>query len=218
VSALEFRAAGARVEPYAAVPTFALALQIDERTGQRIQSISLQCQIRIEPERRSYDPVEAAQLDELFGAPTRWGDTQKPFLWTHVTTMVPSFTGSTDVDLFLPVSYDLDVAAARYLHALRDGDIPLLLLFSGSVFAPSGTGGISVEQIPWDREARLRLPVRLWRELMDAYYPNSGWLRLSRDVLDELGDFKARNAIPTWDQAVGALLARRTTASGRAES
>lgn len=206
--ALDFAVAGARVEPYAAVPTLALDLRIDESTGQRIQSIALRCQIRIEPEQRRYDVEEAAHLNELFGAPERWHDTQKPFLWTHVSAHVPGFSGSTRVDLFIECSYELEVAGARYLHALRDGEVPLLLLFSGSAFTASVQGGMSVEQIPWDREARFRLPVQLWRKLMDTYYPNSGWLRLGRDTIDELGAFKARNAIPTWEGAIGALLAR----------
>ena len=39
--------------------------------------------------------------------------------------------------------------------------------------------GFTVELVPWHLESRFRLPVSVWRELMDAYFPNSGWLRLS---------------------------------------
>ena len=46
---------------------------------------------------------------------------------------------------------DFEVAAAKYFHALRDGEIPLLLLFSGTVFY-RGDDGMLVDQIPWDRE------------------------------------------------------------------
>lgn len=206
MTALDFRVDRVRIEPFAAVPTLVFDLVIDERTGVRIQSVSLRCQIRIEPARRTYDVRESAQVRELFGEPTRWGDTQQPFLWTHASVMVPGFTGTITVPLFVECSYELEVAGARYLHALRDGAVPLLLLFSGTVFTPSAGGGISVEQIPWDREARFALPVRRWRELMDAYYPGGGWLRLSRETLDELGAFKAGHAIPTWDGAIGALM------------
>lgn len=41
---------------------------------------------------------------------------------------------------------------------------------------------------------------------MDQYFPNSGWLRLSRDTLDALQRFKAARALPTWDQALEQLL------------
>ena len=73
--------------------------------------------------------------------------------------MVVGFAGGTDVELHVPCTYDLDVAAAKYFHALGDGEIPLILLFSGTVFAKGDGGALRVTQIPWDREARLRLPV-----------------------------------------------------------
>ena len=47
---------------------------------------------------------------------------------------VPAFTGSTTATLTIPCTLDLDVAATKYFHGLDDGDIPLLFLFSGSVF------------------------------------------------------------------------------------
>ena len=47
-----------------------------------------------------------------------------------VSLMVPSFTGSCELDLPVPCTYDFEVAASKYLHALGDGEVPLLLLFS----------------------------------------------------------------------------------------
>jgi hypothetical protein len=41
---------------------------------------------------------------------------------------------------------------------------------------------------------------------MDLYFPNSGWLRVSRDTLDRLQQYKASRAVPTWDQAFELLL------------
>jgi hypothetical protein len=43
--------------------------------------------------------------------------------------------------------------------------------------------------------------------MMNAYYPNSAWLCLRRDVFDELHTFKVERGIPTWEQAFEALLA-----------
>ena len=37
---------------------------------------------------RRYEPDEQARLVELFGETPRWGDTLRPFLWTHVGTTV----------------------------------------------------------------------------------------------------------------------------------
>jgi Family of unknown function (DUF6084) len=198
-----FGIVGAHVEPYAAVPTLVFDLTVE---GGDIESIALRCQVRIEPHRRRYTPDEERKLVELFGETPRWGDTLKPFLWTHVATVVPGFRGRTQVELSVPCTYDLDVAAAKYFHALEGSDIPLIFLFSGSVFARADGGALRVTQIPWDREIAYRLPVRLWRELMDAYFPGSGWMRLRHDTLDALLAFKARRALPTWDEVMAALL------------
>jgi hypothetical protein len=206
MSDLVFAILGVRVEPYAATPTLVFRLRVEAPGGETIHTLALRCQIRIEPQRRRYAADEEAALEELFGRTGRWGDTLKPFLWTHVSTMAPGFTGVGEVDLVVPCTYDFEVAAAKYLHALEGGEIPLLFLFSGTVFA-KGEEGMRVTQIPWDREARHRLPVAVWRELMDRYYPNAGWLRLRRDTLDALLSLKARRAVTTFDEVIDALLA-----------
>ncbi len=206
MSELAFAILGARPEPYAAVPTMVFRLRVDASGGETIHTLALRCQIRIEPQRRRYAADEEASLEELFGTAARWGDTLKPFLWTHVSTMAPGFTGKGEVDLAVPCTYDFEVAAAKYLHSLEDGEIPLVFLFSGTVFA-KGEEGLRVTQVPWDREARYRLPVATWRELMDRYYPNAGWLRLRRDTLDALLSLKARRALATFDEVIDALLA-----------
>jgi hypothetical protein len=63
-----------------------------------------------------------------------------------------------------------------------------------------------IEQVPWHAECRYRMPVEKWREMMDAYFPGSGWLRLRRDTIDALAEFRASHALPTWDDAVIAVL------------
>jgi hypothetical protein len=182
-----------------------MRLRVSEATGAEVHALALRCQIRIEPQRRRYRADEEERLYELFGETPRWGDTLRPFLWTHVSATLPGFSGSTEVELPLECSYDFEVTAAKYLHALAAGEIPLILLFSGTVFT-RGSGGFSAEPIGWDQEALYRLPVSVWRELMDQYFPNSGWLRLSRDTLYALQRFRASRALPTWDQALEQLL------------
>ncbi len=198
---LVFHCIDAQPDRYAAVPTLQLKLRISETTGAQVLAIALSCQIRIEPQRRRYSPEEADGLLELFGEPPRWGDTLKPFLWTHASTMVSGFSDATEVDLPVPCTYDFEVAAAKYLHALGEGDVPLVLLFNGTVFSASG-----VEPVPWHKEASFKMPAGVWRQMMDLYFPNSGWVRLRRDTLDDLERFKASRALPTWEQAVEVLL------------
>jgi hypothetical protein len=205
MSDLAFAVLGARAEPYAAVPTLALRLRIEETTGERIHTLALRCQIQIEPRQRHYSGAEEERLLELFGEPPRWGQTLKTILWTHVSTLVPGFTGSTEIDLPVACTYDFEVTAAKYFHGLDDGEIPLLLLFNGTVFA-RGQTGFSVEPVPWAKEAPFRLPVAVWRELMDRYFPDSAWIRLRRESFDALHRFRGERALPTWDDAVEALL------------
>ncbi|HEX3557460.1 MAG TPA: DUF6084 family protein [Thermoanaerobaculia bacterium] len=203
---LKFQVAGARAEPYAAVPTLVFTLRIEEVSSQPIHAIALRCQVQIEPNRRSHSPAEQARLLEMFGVPGRWGETVKPLHWTHVSVMVPSFQGAVTVDLPMTCTYDFEVTAAKYFEALDDGEIPLLFLFSGTVFTPGGTG-FMVQRVPWEKEAPFRLPVRVWRQVMDLYFPHSVWIRLQRESLDALQRFKAERALPTWDDVVAALLA-----------
>ncbi|CAN5857107.1 DUF6084 family protein [soil metagenome] len=205
MSALAFAVTGARPDPSAVAPTLRFGLDIAVAPDQQVQSVLLRCQIRIEPAQRQYSDGEQARLVEVFGAPHRWSETLKPFLLTHVTLPVAGFTGSTEVALPAELSYDLEVGAGKYLHALREGAVPLLFLFSGTVFNRTPEG-MQIEQIPWDREAQYDLPVSTWTAAMDAHYPGTGWLRLQRDTIDALQAYKARHALPTWDAALSHLL------------
>jgi hypothetical protein len=207
VAELTFGCTGASAERYAATPTLSFALTITESSGVRVHAIALRCQIRIEPHRRRYSQTEAARLHDLFGDPSRWADTVKPIQLANVSVMVPEFTAVTEVDLQVPCTYDLEVASARYLRGLDDGTVPLLMLFSGTVFVADGAG-YSVELVPWSAEASYRMPVSIWQDLVDAHFPGSAWLRCGLDTLDALSGFKARHALPTWDATLAELLAR----------
>ncbi|MDQ3760917.1 MAG: DUF6084 family protein [Actinomycetota bacterium] len=202
---LSFTCLDVQPERYAIGPTLLFRLRIDAAPEQRVQAIALRCQIRIEPARRGYGEQEGERLLELFGERGRWGDTLKPFQFANTSTVVASFTGSTEVDVAAPCSYDMEVAAGRYFHALEDGEIPFILLFSGTIFG-DGEKGLWIEQVPWHAECRYRMPVEVWREMMDTQFPGSGWLRLRRDTIDALANFRAARALPSWDDAVMAVL------------
>jgi Family of unknown function (DUF6084) len=204
---LSFTVDSAEAVPYTAAPLLAFKLCIaNSDPAEVIQSVALRCQIQIESTHRKYGVEEQEKLNDLFGAPERWSRTLRAMLWTHANVMVPQFSGSTVVDLPVPCSFDFNVAATKYFAALTAGEIPLNLMFSGTIFYESAGSGLQVEQIPWDREAKYRLPVRIWQKMMDIYYPNSAWLCLRRDVFDKLSKYKMDRGIPTWEQALESLM------------
>jgi hypothetical protein len=202
---LAFAVAGSHVTRGAAVPSIALDLSIDEPTGAPIRAILLQTQIRIAAPLRRYSPEERERLAELFGGPKTWSESLRTFLWTSVSTVVPQFERSTQAELLVPVTYDFDVAATKYLAALDEGTIPVELLFSGTCFYEDGDR-LLVSRISWEKEARYGLPAATWRAAVETVFPNSAWLRLDRGIFDELWRFRTERRLATWDLAVRALL------------
>jgi hypothetical protein len=205
VTSLAFEVLDARAEPHAAVPTIMLRLRMDEADGFSIHALALRAQIRIEPQRRKYSLEEEERLYELFGETPQWGDSLRPFLWTNVSTTLAAFHGTCEFDLAVECTYDFEIAGAKYLHALGEGDIPLILLFSGTAFT-KGEAGFAAEPLSWSAEAQYKLPVSVWRNMMDLYFPNSGWMRVHRDTLSALQRYRAVRGLPTWDQAFSQLL------------
>jgi hypothetical protein len=193
------------IEPYAVVPQLTARLRITESTAASVHALALRAQVRIEPQRRSYTEDEERGLVDLFGARERWHDTLKSFLWMQTSTMVQGFRDETQVDLPLPCTYDFEVTGSKYLHALGAGTVSLAFLFSGTVFT-RGERGFSVHQVPWDREARWQMPVALWRELVQKYYANTGWLRLDGDLIRALAVYKAERGLTSWDETLRRLL------------
>lgn len=192
-------------EPYAVTPALTARVGVAAVGEQPIHAIALRCQVRIDPLRRGYSDTEAEGMVDLFGPRQRWATTQHTFLWQHTTAMVPGFTGTTQTQLPLECTYDFEVASAKYLHALRDGTVPLQFLFSGTVFT-AGTRGFGVQQVPWDREDRYDMPVSTWRDLINQHYPNTGWLRLNRDTIDALAAYRSAHGRLSLDDALGTLL------------
>jgi hypothetical protein len=202
---LAFAVVDLAAEPYALTPILNARISVTASSDEPVHAIALRCQVRIEPLCRGYSDEEAAGLIDLFGPRERWATTQRTFLWQHCAAMVPGFTGATEVGLPLQCTYDFEVAASKYLHALREGALRLQFLFSGTVFM-AGQSGFSVRQVPWDREDRYDLPVTVWRELIGQHYPNSGWVRLSHDTTAALAAYKSAHGLLGFDEAVTALL------------
>jgi hypothetical protein len=208
---LDFQIESAEPTPYAASPQLALKLRISQKAGdaplRTIHSVALRCQVRLEPGRRKYSPAEQDKLFELFGEPKRWGQTVRSTLWVNTAIVVPPFQDDIVVDLPIPCTFDFNIATTKYFHALEDGNVPLCLLFSGTIFYASDDGSLQIAQISWEKEAYFQLPVQTWKKMMAMYYPNSAWLCLRQDAFDQLYRFKSRRALPTWEQAIEALIA-----------
>jgi hypothetical protein len=205
--ALAFAVEGAHAVRYAAVPTLRFTLRV-ESGGAAIRSIMLNVQLRIAANERGYDEAEQERLGELFGTPDRWATTLRGLLWTHTTLVISPFQGETVVDLDVPCTYDFDVTASKYFAALGDGEVPLELLFSGTVFYRDDADRLSVSRISWDREAPYRMPVAVWRQTMDYHFADAAWLRVERETFDRLYAYKARHTLVSWEAALGALLDR----------
>ncbi len=204
---LDFAVERASVAKHAVAPLLLLALRITNKTPETpVRNVLLRCQIRIEPTRRRYETAEQERLSDLFGAPSRWSETLRSLLWTYTDVLVPGFEGEGLVDLPLPCSFDFNIAATKYIHGLAGGEVPLSLLFSGSIFYTDEEGRLQIDQVSWTKEANFRLPVRLWQEMMQHYYPDGMWLCLAHDVFDKLYRFKREQGFATWEQALEALL------------
>ncbi len=204
---LDFAFLEAVADRYAAAPTVVLRMQAAELAGVRVHAVALRCQVRVEPLRRGYTDAEAGKVVDLFGGRARWGTTMQPLQLAFLTQVLPGFDGTCEFDLPLPLSYDVDVAAHKYLAGLEDGDVPLVLLFSGTVFTGS-PGSIVVQPVPWHKEARARLPVSVWREAVDAIFAGQAWLRIGTDTYDRLAAYRSGGGLVSWDEALRQLLGR----------
>jgi Family of unknown function (DUF6084) len=189
------------VLPHSAVPTLRFGLRVE--SDEDVRALSLSVQVRIAATQRTYSDAEEEALREVFGSPEQWGRSLQSLHWTNLTVQVPAFSGSTLVDLLVTCTYDLEVTAAKYLSGLDDGEVPLEFLFGGTLFYGEP---LQVRPISWNAEAQYRLPVSVWREMMDRFFPNSAWLRLDRGTFDRFHAYRARHAHLSWDEALESLL------------
>ncbi len=209
---LSFQIEGVEVVANAATPLLAFKLRVTDANPElAIHTVALRCQIQLEVTRRKYTPADQGRLQDLFGEPSRWSHTLRNLLWTHANLVVPSFTGTTLVDLHVPCTFDFNVAAIKYFDGLADGDVPVCVQFSGTIFYAGSEGGLQIAPISWDKETRFKLPVKIWRDMMDAYYPNSAWLCLQKDAFDRLYQYKVRHGIPTWEEVLETIIPSEET-------
>jgi hypothetical protein len=200
---LDFRVESVAAISYAAAPSLSFKVQVTNTDREEvIHSVALRAQIQIEVTRRHYSSEEQVRLSDLFGEPGRWGQTLKTMLWTHVSVNVPPFQGETSVEIPVPCTFDFNVASTKYFHGLSEGDLPLNFLFSGTAFYRGEQDRLQVAPISWEKEAKFRLPLKIWTQMIDEYYPNTAWLCVRRDAFERLYEYKVRNGIPTWEEVI----------------
>ena len=204
---LNFQVSGLDAAQRGLTPLLHFKIEIVNRTpAEKIQSVMLHAQIQVQSPQRTYTPSEKEKLRELFGRPEDWGRTLRNKLLAHANCIVPGFVERTEAVLVVPCTFDLNVAATKYFYALEEGEVPLLFLFSGTVFYSDQDGRLQIQQISWEKEASWRMPIGAWRELMDRHYPNTAFVWLERGVFDRLYEFKRQQGFATWEQAMERLL------------
>jgi hypothetical protein len=202
----DFQVLGASGRRHAATPALDFDVHVSEPGGRQVYAIALTAQVMIEPARRAYDAETRDKLVELFGPPERWATTTRSLLWHQADALVPAFTGSTTFRLAVPATFDMEVASAKYLYGLPDGEVPLAFNFNGFVHYRGDEGQLQMSLVPWSCSAEFRLPVATWRDLIEHYYPRTGWIALRESTLEALQREKARRALPTLDACVAELL------------
>ncbi len=202
----EFLVTGAGHLAFAAAPTMVFSAAVSDPTGHQIQTLALSTQVMIDPARRGYDAATRVRLAELFGPPASWTPSTQGLVWARVATVVPAFTHATTFALEIPCTYDLEVAAAKYLYALADGDVPLSFHFSGTVFYHGPDGRLQVAPVPWSATARFGMPIAAWRAMIADHYPGGGWIRLTEATLAALQSRRAARGLPSFDACIAEWL------------
>ncbi len=203
----EFEVLGAHAVRFAASPMLSLDLQVSETSGRLVYMMALTIQLMIDPARRRYDDGTREKLVELFGPPERWAVTTRSLVWSKLDVVVPAFTGSTVVAVPIHCSYDQELAATKYLYSLTDDVVPLALHFNGTIYYRGDDGRTQMVLVPWTQSIDFRMPVSVWREMIEHYYPNTGWVALNTATLAALQQAKLDRGLTTLDACVRSLLA-----------
>jgi hypothetical protein len=210
---LDFKVVGVESAVHGIAPLLHFKLEVTNTPEtETIDSVMLQTQIQIQSTQRAYESAEKEKFGELFGTPDRWGQTLRARLWTHANATIRQFTGKTEAILSIPCTFDLNVSATKYFYALEGGEVPLLFLFSGTIFYKGADERLQIQQVSWNKECAYRMPIAVWKEMMDRHYPNTAWLSLERGLFERLYAFRRREGLTDWDQTIERLLTQNDEA------
>ncbi len=201
-----FEVRGARVPRLAAAPTLVFDLDVTDRSERQVFTIALAVKIAIEPARRAYDEETRERLTELLGEPGRVGAPTRTMPWAEVDVLVQPFRGSGSVAVPVPCGYDLEIAATNYFRSVAGGEVPLVFHFNGSVYYAGDDGRMQIVQISWEEQAETRMPIAVWQAMIDAHYPNRGWVPAGAETIERLRRFKLEAGLPSYEAALERLL------------
>jgi hypothetical protein len=203
---VNFQITGVEAAVNGLIPLMQFEVTATNSSPHKILSVLLHAQIQIQSPQRAYNAQEKENLIELFGTPERWGQTLRNRLWTSADTTLGSFTETAAATFSIPCTYDLSFAATKYFHALEGGEVPLLFLFSGTIFYEGTESQLQVQPISWNKESVYKLPLSAWQNLIEQHFPKSAWIYLDRDVFDRLYSSKRQHGDATWEQTIERLL------------
>lgn len=194
---LAFEMIDAVPEPHPATPTLRLRLRV-HADGPAIDAIAMRVRVQIEPWRRRYAQRERPLLAELSAT--------SALQWAQTAVAIAGFEGEAAFEVPLMCTYDLQVAAGKYLTALEDGGVPVRMFFNGTIFR-GAPNGFNVEMLPWDLECAGEIPLSAWQGAMDACFAGQAWLRVDRGTYDALRRYRTAHRNASWDATMNALLA-----------
>lgn len=198
----EFTVSGVEVVPHAAAPTLNFAVTVTDNSGCEIYTIALAAQVQIDGDRRAYDPETRERLHDLFGEPAQIPQTAGPVQIGRVEMLVPSFSGTGHFTLAVPLSGDVELAATRYLASLSGGTVPLSFHFNGSIFYCGAADRLQITLVPWSCDARYRLRVTDWQELIQRRHSAAGFVRVQAETLAALRKRRTERGLPTFDATI----------------
>ncbi len=205
----EFKVVSAEPVARSVEPALSFKGTITDASQRPVYLIALTAIVVVEPGKRSYAPGERERLMELFGGPERWASTTGAFRWAATSAMVHGFTGEGEFELVVPVSYDLEIASAKYFGALDEGGtVPLRFHFNGSILYERGDGRVQTTPVPWDRSERFEMPMEAWTTAHRRAPPLRNWVPLHSETVSRIEDLKAKMGAPTFDDAVTRIIDR----------
>ena len=213
---LDFAVEDVEVERHAVAPLLQFTLRVTNTdAGAPVHNVMLKCQIRIEPTRRHLWPHRSTICSsDLFGTPERWGQTLQSILWTHSNILVPGIRDANAWSSFRFLAASISISLRRNIStASKTAKFRSFSCSAARSFIATPSDDLQIDQIAWTKESAYRLPVRVWRSMMDHYYPQTTWLCLRRDAFDELYRYKRARGLPSFETALDELLDAKLTSA-----
>ncbi len=164
---------------------------------------------RARPDRRGAPPVRRRRARETRRAVRngeQWTRSLGGVPWTEASVNVPRFAASATIDVPLPCTYDFDVASAKYLAALEDGEIPVDVLLTGTMFYARGRAGCRRRAFRGTASCPHASPCRRGARRSTRPSPTRRGCGSAARRSPRCRAYRSRNAFTTWDETFAALL------------